>query len=152
MVRRSVLILQCGSRPGPWTCRSLAAAGHDVVAAHDGRSGGATGVSRGARRPLRSPSPEDDPGGYAAWLERTVAHHPPPAVAGRRLKIKYMTQVKTRPPGFVLSCTRPKEVPQSYVRYLVNGLRETFDIPGVPVRISIHASENPYASRAPKRK
>ena len=86
------------------------------------------------------------------WLEGTVAQHPPPAVAGRRLKIKYITQVKTRPPGFVLSCTRPTEVPQSYVRYLVNGLRETFDIPGVPVRMSIHASENPYASRAAKRR
>jgi len=86
------------------------------------------------------------------WLEKTVAHHPPPAVAGRRLKIKYITQVKTRPPGFVLSCTRPDEVPQSYVRYLVNGLRETFDIPGVPIRMSMHASENPYASRAKTRK
>ncbi|MCX7305019.1 MAG: ribosome biogenesis GTPase Der [Hyphomicrobiales bacterium] len=86
------------------------------------------------------------------WLEKTVAHHPPPAVAGRRLKIKYITQVKTRPPGFVLSCTRPDEVPQSYVRYLVNGLRETFDIPGVPVRMSLHASENPYASRAKTKK
>jgi GTP-binding protein len=86
------------------------------------------------------------------WLEGTVAHHPPPAVAGRRLKIKYITQVKTRPPGFVLSCTRPDEVPQSYVRYLVNGLRETFDIPGVPMRISIHASDNPYASKAKTRR
>jgi GTP-binding protein len=86
------------------------------------------------------------------WLEKTVAHHPPPAVAGRRLKIKYITQVKTRPPGFVLSCTRPDEVPQSYVRYLVNGLRENFDIPGVPIRMSMHASENPYASRAKTRK
>jgi GTP-binding protein len=86
------------------------------------------------------------------WLERTVGNHPPPAVAGRRLKIKYITQVKTRPPGFVLSCTRPDEVPQSYVRYLVNGLRETFDMPGVPIRVSIHASDNPYASRASKRR
>ncbi|MEQ1942099.1 ribosome biogenesis GTPase Der [Mesorhizobium sp. VNQ89] len=86
------------------------------------------------------------------WLEKTVGHHPPPAVSGRRLKIKYITQVKTRPPGFVLSCTRPDEVPASYVRYLVNGLRETFDIPGVPVRVSISASDNPYASRAKKKK
>jgi len=86
------------------------------------------------------------------WLERTVGHHPPPAVAGRRLKIKYVTQVKTRPPGFVLSCTRPEEVPQSYVRYLVNGLRETFEMPGVPIRMSIHASDNPYASRSKARK
>ncbi len=66
------------------------------------------------------------------WLEGVLAHHPPPAVAGRRLKIKYITQAKTRPPGFVVSCSRPDAMPQSYVRYLVNGLRETFDMPGVP--------------------
>ncbi len=86
------------------------------------------------------------------WLEGVLAHHPPPAVAGRRLKIKYITQVKTRPPGFVLSCTRPDDVPQSYIRYLSNNLREAFDIPGVPIRISLHASENPFASRAKKRR
>jgi len=85
------------------------------------------------------------------WLERATAQHPPPAVAGRRLKIKYMTQVKTRPPGFVLSCSRPEAMPQSYVRYLVNGLRETFDIHGVPIRVSLRTSENPYAGRARKR-
>ena len=66
-----------------------------------------------------------------------LAHHPPPAVAGRRLKIKYMTQAKTRPPGFVLSCSRPDDVPQSYVRYLVNSLREAFDMPGVPIRVAL---------------
>ncbi len=86
------------------------------------------------------------------WLEGVLGHHPPPAVAGRRLKIKYMTQVKTRPPGFVISCTRPDDVPQSYIRYLTNNLREAFDIPGVPIRISIHASENPFAGRAKKRR
>ena len=85
------------------------------------------------------------------WLEATLANHPPPAVAGRRLKIKYATQAKTRPPGFVLSCTRPDAVPQSYVRYLTNSLRETFDIPGVPIRIVLRASDNPYADRARKR-
>ena len=85
------------------------------------------------------------------WLEGVLAHHPPPAVAGRRLKIKYITQVKTRPPGFVLSCTRPDDVPQSYIRYLSNNLREAFDMPGVPIRISLHASENPFAGRARKR-
>jgi GTPase len=85
------------------------------------------------------------------WLERATAQHPPPAVAGRRMKVKYMTQVKTRPPGFVLSCSRPEAMPQSYIRYLVNGLRETFDILGVPIRISLRASENPYAGRARKR-
>jgi len=86
------------------------------------------------------------------WLEGVLGHHPPPAVAGRRLKIKYITQVKTRPPGFVMSCTRPDDVPQSYIRYLTNNLREAFDIPGVPIRMSLHASENPFAGRAKKRR
>ena len=86
------------------------------------------------------------------WLEGILGHHPPPAVAGRRLKIKYMTQAKTRPPGFVVSCTRPDSVPESYIRYLVNNLREDFDMPGVPIRMAMHASENPYAAKAKKRR
>lgn len=85
------------------------------------------------------------------WLEGILAHHPPPAVAGRRLKIKYITQAKTRPPGFVLSCTRPELMPQSYVRYLTNNLREAFDMPGVPIRMVLRAPENPFAGRANKR-
>ena len=86
------------------------------------------------------------------WLEGVLAHHPPPAVAGRRLKIKYLTQVKTRPPGFVVSCSRPDAMPSSYVRYLVNGLRETFDMPGVPIRVMLRAPDNPYAGRARRKK
>lgn len=86
------------------------------------------------------------------WLEGVLAHHPPPAVAGRRLKIKYITQVKTRPPGFVVSCSRPDAMPQSYVRYLVNGLRETFEMPGVPIRVALRAPDNPFASKAKKRR
>ena len=85
------------------------------------------------------------------WLEGVVAHHPPPAVAGRRLKIKYLTQVKARPPGFVISCSRPDAMPQSYIRYLVNGLRETFEMPGVPIRMMLRAPENPYAGKARSR-
>ena len=85
------------------------------------------------------------------WLEGILAHHPPPAVAGRRLKIKYITQAKTRPPGFVVSCSRPEAMPQSYVRYLVNSLREAFDMPGVPIRLVLRASENPFAGRAKRR-
>lgn len=85
------------------------------------------------------------------WIEGVLTHHPPPAVAGRRLKVKYVTQVKTRPPGFVVSCSRPESMPESYVRYLVNGLRETFDMPGVPIRVALRASENPFAGRAKKR-
>lgn len=85
------------------------------------------------------------------WLETVVAHHPPPAISGRRLKVKYITQVKTRPPGFVVSCSRPKVMPQSYLRYLSNGLRDTFDMPGVPIRISLRASDNPFAARSRKK-
>lgn len=86
------------------------------------------------------------------WLESVITHHPPPAVAGRRLKIKYMTQVKTRPPGFMVSCSRPDVMPQSYVRYLINGLRDTFNMPGVPIRLSLRTSDNPFAGRAKKKR
>ncbi|MGN6549969.1 MAG: ribosome biogenesis GTPase Der [Pararhizobium sp.] len=85
------------------------------------------------------------------WLEAAQAQHPPPAVAGRRLKLKYMTQVKARPPGFVVSCTRPEALPASYTRYLVNGLRTDFDLPGVPIRITYRKGENPYAPRKKRR-
>lgn len=85
------------------------------------------------------------------WLERVVAQHPLPAVSGRRLKVKYITQIKTRPPGFIMSCSRPDAMPQSYLRYLVNGLRQDFDMPGVPIRLSMTKSDNPFAHRAKKR-
>lgn len=85
------------------------------------------------------------------WLEAVLAHHPPPAVSGRRLKIKYLTQVKTRPPGFVVSCSRPDAMPASYTRYLINGLRTDFDMPGTPIRMVLRAPDNPYAGRARKR-
>jgi len=84
------------------------------------------------------------------WIERILAHHPPPAVAGRRLKIKYITQAKTRPPGFVLSVSRPEAMPQSYIRYLTNSLRETFALDGVPIRMILRGTENPFAGRAKK--
>ena len=85
------------------------------------------------------------------WLEGIIAHHPPPAVSGRRLKIRYITQAKTRPPGFVLSVSRPDALPESYQRYLINGLRDTFDMAGVPIRLNLRTSDNPYANRARKR-
>ena len=85
------------------------------------------------------------------WLEGTQIQHPPPAVSGRRLKLKYMTQVKARPPAFMISCTRPDALPESYVRYLINGLRNDFDMPGVPVRIHFRAPENPFESKKKKR-
>lgn len=81
------------------------------------------------------------------WLERMVAHHPPPAVAGRRINVKYMTQIKTRPPTFILSTSRPEALGASYTRYLVNGLREAFGLRGVPIRLHLRKPDNPYASR-----
>ncbi|MFB2550580.1 ribosome biogenesis GTPase Der [Ensifer soli] len=85
------------------------------------------------------------------WLDQQQVSHPPPAVSGRRLKLKYMTQVKARPPGFMISCTRPDAVPEAYIRYLINGLRADFDMPGVPIRIHLRASDNPFEGRARKR-
>ncbi|OQP87648.1 ribosome biogenesis GTPase Der [Rhizobium rhizosphaerae] len=85
------------------------------------------------------------------WLESQQIQHPPPAVSGRRLKLKYMTQVKARPPGFMISCTRPDSVPESYMRYLTNGLRNDFDMPGVPIRLHLRASENPFENRKKQR-
>ncbi|QKV18939.1 ribosome biogenesis GTPase Der [Oricola thermophila] len=86
------------------------------------------------------------------WLSAVVQHHPPPAVAGRRLKLKYITQIKMRPPAFVLSCSRPEALPASYLRYLTNTLRQDFDLPGVPIRMLARAGENPFAGRARKRR
>jgi GTP-binding protein len=85
------------------------------------------------------------------WLEGAISAHPPPAVSGRRLKLNYMTQPKARPPSFVLFCTRADAVPDAYLRYLANGLRETFDLPGVPIRITLREKENPFAGRAKRR-
>jgi GTP-binding protein len=81
------------------------------------------------------------------WLAQALAQHPPPAVSGRRLKLNYVTQVKARPPSFVVFCTRADAVPDAYRRYLVNGLRESFDLPGTPVRLTLREKDNPYAGR-----
>ncbi|WP_159950507.1 ribosome biogenesis GTPase Der [Rhizobium sp. 18065] len=85
------------------------------------------------------------------WLDTQQIQHPPPAVSGRRLKLKYMTQIKARPPAFMISCTRPEAVPESYIRYLTNGLRNDFEMPGVPIRIHFKASDNPFENRKRKR-
>jgi GTP-binding protein len=81
------------------------------------------------------------------WLTGALAQHPPPAVSGRRLKLNYVTQVKARPPSFVLFCTRADAVPEAYRRYLVNGLREAFDLPGTPIRLTMREKDNRYAGR-----
>jgi len=83
------------------------------------------------------------------WLLGMTERHPPPAVAGRRLKLRYLTQVKTRPPTFVLFCSRPEELPDAYTRYLVNGLRGDFDLPGAPIRLMLRKGDNPFKGRRP---
>ena len=79
------------------------------------------------------------------WLHLAIQRHPPPAVNGKRVKPKYMAQIKARPPTFVLFATRADQLPESYRRYLVNSLRESFDMPGTPMRITIKSGANPYA-------
>jgi GTPase len=78
------------------------------------------------------------------WLSHTLDRHPPPAVSGWRIKIRYMTQVKARPPHFAIFGNQLDALPKSYTRYLVNGLREAFDLPGVPIRLSLRTGKNPY--------
>jgi GTP-binding protein len=85
------------------------------------------------------------------WLAGVIAAHPPPAVSGRRIRLDYVTQPKSRPPTFVLFTSRADKVPDSYRRYLVNSLRETFDLPGTPVRLTLREKKNPYAGRKRKR-
>ncbi|WP_193370811.1 ribosome biogenesis GTPase Der [Pelagibius marinus] len=86
------------------------------------------------------------------WLEAVTSSHPPPAVNGRRVRLKYMTQAKARPPTFAIFCSKPQELPPSYLRYLENGLREAFDLPGTPIRINFRKGENPYAGRKKPKK
>jgi GTPase len=78
------------------------------------------------------------------WLGEALSANPPPAVSGRRIKIRYMTQVKARPPHFAVFGNQLDALPKSYTRYLVNGLREAFDLPGVPIRVSLRMGQNPY--------
>jgi len=87
---------------------------------------------------------------FNKWLEGITERHPPPAVHGRRLRLRYGAQLKARPPTFAIFVSRPAELPDSYQRYLVNSLRETFDLPGVPVRLVLRKSENPYADNDEK--
>ncbi|MFN7303407.1 MAG: ribosome biogenesis GTPase Der [Phenylobacterium sp.] len=82
------------------------------------------------------------------WLHLAVARHPPPAVNGRRIRPKYMAQTKARPPTFVLFASRADQLPDHYRRYLVHALRESFDLPGVPIRLSVRSSRNPFVEGA----
>jgi GTPase len=86
------------------------------------------------------------------WLEGVTSAHPPPAVSGRRIRLDYVTQAKSRPPTFVLFASRADKVPDQYKRYLVNSLRETFDLPGTPVRLTLREKANPYANKKKKQR
>ena len=83
------------------------------------------------------------------WLSEMIAAHPPPAPNGKRIKLRYITQTKSRPPSFVVMCSNPSKLPTSYSRYLVNGLREAFDLPGTPIRLTMRsqADKNPFKNR-----
>ena len=79
------------------------------------------------------------------WFAEAIAAHPPPAVAGRRLKLRYITQAKSRPPTFIAFCSRPDAVPNAWRRYIVNSLKETFGLTGTTVRLIVRKTDNPYA-------
>jgi len=79
------------------------------------------------------------------FLDEALMRHTPPAVSGRRIRLRYMTQPNARPPTFVTFCSRPKDLPESYSRYLINGLRETFGLRGAPIRLHMRKGKNPYA-------
>ncbi len=83
------------------------------------------------------------------WLIAMLEQHPPPAPGGKRIRLRYMTQAKTRPPAFVVMCSHPDLMPDSYTRYLVNGLRADFDMPGTPIRLYMRSQsdKNPYKGR-----
>jgi GTP-binding protein len=80
------------------------------------------------------------------WFEQALERHQPPLVQGRRLKLRYVTQAKARPPTFIVFGTRAEQLPEDYQRYLVNSLRENFDLPGTPIRLQMRGTRNPYAS------
>ena len=84
-------------------------------------------------------------GALNRWLDGILDHHPPPLSSGKRIRLRYMTQAKTRPPTFVVFASRPTGLPESYNRYLVNALREDFDLPGIPIRLHTKKGKNPYA-------
>jgi GTP-binding protein len=78
------------------------------------------------------------------WLMMMTERHPPPIKGGRRIRIRYMTQAKTRPPTFIIFSSRGTDLPEAYKRFLVNGIREDFNLPGVPIRILARTGNNPY--------
>ena len=82
-----------------------------------------------------------------AYLARALERHPPPAIHGRRVRVRYIAQPKTRPPTFALFGTQLKALPESYLRYLQNELRAAFPLEGTPIRFSLRTTANPYAGK-----
>jgi GTP-binding protein len=81
------------------------------------------------------------------WFTDALERHSPPAAAGRRIKLRYITQSNARPPTFIIFCSRPDDIPEAYLRYLVNGLREHFGLWSVPIRLHLRKPDNPYANK-----
>ncbi|MEM9668810.1 MAG: ribosome biogenesis GTPase Der [Pseudomonadota bacterium] len=86
------------------------------------------------------------------WLRYVIERHPPPSVQGKRIKPRYMAQIKARPPTFVLMASRGNQMPEQYKRYLVNGIREAFDMTGTPIRLFVRQSANPFANKGGSKK
>jgi GTP-binding protein len=86
------------------------------------------------------------------WLQEALQRHSPPAVSGQRIKMRYIAQTKTRPPTFVVQCTRASDLPESYKRYMINGIRDGFDIKAVPIRLIFKQPGNPYDTEEKKKK
>jgi GTPase len=89
--------------------------------------------------------------GLNRWLAEALEKHSPPAVSGKRIKMRYMTQANARPPTFIAFCSRPEALPKSYVRYLVNALRDSFDLQATPIRFQLRKGDNPYEKKGKRR-
>ena len=91
------------------------------------------------------PLVDDYPYQLGRWFEAALSRHQAPLVSGRRLKLRYITQAKARPPTFVAFGTRAEMMPEDYQRYLVNSLRDSFHLPGTPIRLQLRGTKNPFA-------
>ena len=113
---------------------------HDLGAVREGSRQAHAGRPQG-RRDLEPARADAD---LNRWLAEALSRHAPPAASGRRIKIRYMTQPSTRPPTFVAFCSKPADLPKSYIKYLTNSLREVFGLEGTPLRLSLRKGDNPY--------
>jgi GTP-binding protein len=96
---------------------------------------------------LRCVEPRVPTAALNRWFDDALAANPPPAPGGKRIKLRYITQAKTRPPGFVLFGTRLDMLPESYRRYLVNGIRRELGFDAVPIRLTLRSPKNPFAPK-----